>query len=67
MCLLRIVREILYRRDFYKNLSTQFIFALNRTQITGILREDLHAFKICRRLRDKNEKYAIVREVKESV
>lgn len=48
MCLLRIVREILYRRDFYKNLPTQFIFALKRTQITGILHEDLHAFKICR-------------------
>ena len=31
-----------------------------------ILHEDLRAFKIFRRLRDKNEKYARVREAKES-
>ena len=32
-----------------------------------ILHEDLRAFKIFRRLRDKNKKYARVREAKESV
>lgn len=32
-----------------------------------ILHEDLRAFKICCHLRDKTEKYARVREAKESV
>jgi hypothetical protein len=46
-----------------KNLSAKFIFGL----IVDILHEDLRAFEICRRLRDKNEKYTRVREAKESV
>ena len=33
----------------------------------GILHEDLRAFETCRRLGDKNEKYARVREAKECV